>query len=76
MRLQMKFESEATRKIWLKGLQDVYDVHAVGEPEKVAYLKSVFRLAHTDNPGLAEASSLPALEKYLNLHLPVVRVLL
>ena len=38
-------------------------------PDKISWLQSIFRMAHTDSPGLAEAAHLPALGRYLHIEM-------
>ena len=69
MRLRMSFSDEVMFRTWLLGLQVLYDMHDVDDQFKVRWLQSVFRAAHTDNPGLAEADKLPELLRFLNFAL-------
>ena len=74
MQLCMTFDSIEVFRVWLLGLQVLYAVNLVEEPAKVHYLQSVFRMAHSANPGLAEAEQLPQLAAYLNYYLSAPRL--
>ena len=51
----MTFNTDEAYDTWLAGLRVLHKATLDEDPDKVAWLQSVFRLAHTDNPGLAEA---------------------